>query len=96
VETVEGRDVTLMFEARRCIHARFCVTGAPKTFLANVDGPWLHPDDTPVEQLAAIAAACPSGAIRIRRKDGGADEAAPPVNLIHLRENGPLAVARPF
>lgn len=91
VETVEGRDLTLMFEAKRCIHARFCVTGAPTVFLANVKGPWLHPDTLPVERLAAIAHECPSGAIRYRRKDGQPDETVPPVNLAAVREAGPYA-----
>jgi CDGSH-type Zn-finger protein len=35
---------------------------------------------------------CPSGAIRYARKDGGPDETAPLVNLVQLRENGPLGV----
>jgi CDGSH-type Zn-finger protein len=35
---------------------------------------------------------CPSGAIRYKRKDGVADEAPPPVNLIAVREGGPYAV----
>ncbi len=49
VEVVEGRNTTLMFETKRCIHARFCVTGAPSVFLANVQGPWIHPDTIDVE-----------------------------------------------
>ena len=89
IETVEGRALTLTFEAKRCIHSRFCVTGAPTVFLANVQGPWIHPDSMDVERLAAIAQECPSGAIQYRRKDGQPDESAPPVNLASLRENGP-------
>ncbi|GAA0719468.1 ferritin-like domain-containing protein [Dokdonella soli] len=92
VEVVEGTHLTLDFEAKRCIHARFCVTGAPRVFLANVQGPWIHPDAMDVEALAAIAHACPSGAIRYKRKDGRPDETAPPVNLIAIREAGPYAV----
>jgi CDGSH-type Zn-finger protein/uncharacterized Fe-S cluster protein YjdI len=91
IELVEGRDLTLRFETPRCIHSRFCVTGAPNTFLANVQGPWLHPDDTPTDRLIEIAHACPSGAITYARKDGGSDEAAPAVNLVGVRENGPYA-----
>jgi CDGSH-type Zn-finger protein/uncharacterized Fe-S cluster protein YjdI len=91
VETVEGQALSLSFEGRRCIHARFCVTGAPTVFLANVKGPWLHPDALDVERLAAIAQECPSGAIRYRRKDGHPDEVAPPVNLAAIREAGPCA-----
>jgi CDGSH-type Zn-finger protein/uncharacterized Fe-S cluster protein YjdI len=92
VEHVEGQRLQLLFEGKRCIHARFCVTGAPKVFLANVQGPWIHPDSMPVERLVEVAHACPSGAIRYRRKDGQPNEDAPPVNLASVRENGPYAV----
>jgi CDGSH-type Zn-finger protein/uncharacterized Fe-S cluster protein YjdI len=91
VERVQGEKLELLFEARRCIHARFCVTGAPKVFLANVQGPWIHPDAMPVEGLVEIAHACPSGAIQYRRVDGASDETAPPVNLASVRERGPYA-----
>jgi len=91
VETVRGEKIELEFEAQRCIHSRFCVTWAPRVFLANVQGPWIHPDAMPVERLVEVAHACPSGAIRYRRLDGEADEAAPPVNLASVREAGPYA-----
>ena len=92
VEAIEGKDMTLLFDAKKCIHSRFCVTWAPKVFLANVEGPWIHPDAMEVERLVEIAHVCPSGAIRYQRKDGKSDEAAPPVNLASVRENGPYAV----
>jgi CDGSH-type Zn-finger protein/uncharacterized Fe-S cluster protein YjdI len=91
VETVQGRQIELQFEAKRCIHSRFCVTWAPRVFLANVQGPWIHPDAVPVERLVEVAHACPSGAIRYRRKDGAPDEPAPEVNLATVREAGPYA-----
>jgi CDGSH-type Zn-finger protein/uncharacterized Fe-S cluster protein YjdI len=91
VEVVEGQLLTLKFDTPRCIHARFCVTGAPTVFLANVVGPWLHPDTLATERLVAVAHECPSGAISYIRKDGGANEAAPPVNLAAIREAGPYA-----
>ncbi|WP_457418246.1 ferritin-like domain-containing protein [Roseateles sp. P5_E7] len=92
VEIVQGEKLELRFEAKRCIHARFCVTGAPKVFLANTPGAWLYPDAMPVERLVDIAHACPSGAIQVRRKDGEADEAPPPVNLLQVREAGPYGI----
>lgn len=91
IEQVEGEKLTLRFEAKRCIHARFCVTGAPKVFLANVQGPWIHPDAMDVERLVDIAHACPSGAIQYTRRDGRPDESPPPVNLAAVREAGPYA-----
>lgn len=77
VETVQGEKLELRFHAKLCIHARFCVTQAPAVFLADVKGPWIHPDAMNVEELAAIARACPSGAIQYTRKDGGAEDVAP-------------------
>jgi CDGSH-type Zn-finger protein/uncharacterized Fe-S cluster protein YjdI len=91
VERVRGERLELEFDGQRCIHSRFCVTWAPRVFLANVKGPWIHPDAMPVEGLVEVAHACPSGAIRYRRLDGGAEEAAPPVNLATVREAGPYA-----
>jgi CDGSH-type Zn-finger protein/uncharacterized Fe-S cluster protein YjdI len=91
VERVEGDKLTLLFEGKRCIHARFCVTRTPSVFLANVKGPWIHPDAMDVADVVEVAHACPSGAIRYVRKDGGTQESAPPVNLAALREGGPYA-----
>ena len=91
IEYVDAEKLTLIYEGKRCIHARHCVTWGPSVFLANVKGPWLHPDTIDAERVAEIAHVCPSGAIRYRRKDGRPDEAAPPVNLAAVREAGPYA-----
>lgn len=88
-EVVDGEIVQITFSGKLCIHSRFCVTGAPKVFLANVKGPWIHPDAMDAEELMAVARECPSGAIQYRRRDGGREEQAPPVNLISVREAGP-------
>jgi CDGSH-type Zn-finger protein/uncharacterized Fe-S cluster protein YjdI len=91
VELVDGEAVQVVYRGKLCIHSRFCVTGAPKVFLANVEGPWIHPDEMHAEELVAVARECPSGAIQYRRKDGGPEEHAPPVNLIRVQEGGPYA-----
>ncbi|UPT63138.1 MAG: CDGSH iron-sulfur domain-containing protein [Hyphomonadaceae bacterium JAD_PAG50586_4] len=90
-EVVDGETVQIIYHGKLCIHSRFCVTGAPKVFLANVQGPWIHPDDMDAEELMAVSRECPSGAIQYRRKDGGREEQPPPVNLISVREAGPYA-----
>lgn len=92
VEHIEGTALTLIYDGKKCIHARFCVTGGPKVFLANVKGPWINPDATEVDHLVELAHICPSGAIRYKRKDGKHDETPPLVNLLAIREAGPYAV----
>jgi CDGSH-type Zn-finger protein/uncharacterized Fe-S cluster protein YjdI len=91
IEEARAPNVLLRFEGKRCIHSRNCVLGAPDVFLANVQGPWLHPEAVRVDELVAIAEACPSGAITYERTDGGSQERAPKVNVVRIRENGPLA-----
>ena len=92
VDYIEGRDLTLIYEGKKCIHSRFCVTWGPKVFIANVKGPWINPDAMATDALTEIAHVCVSGAIRYKRKDGQPDEAPPPVNLISVREGGPYAI----
>lgn len=91
VEEIDSDRLTLLYEGKRCIHARHCVTWGPNVFLANVQGPWIHPEAMDAERVAEIAHLCPSGAIRYRRKDGRPEESAPPVNLVAVREAGPYA-----
>lgn len=92
VERIPGKDIDIIFNTPRCIHARHCVLTQPGVFKANVVGPWIDPDATTTEGLVTVAHMCPSGAIGYARHDGGPEEAAPPVNLVQLRENGPIGV----
>ncbi len=64
----------------------------PEVFRPNVEGEWISPDAASAAVVAEIAHNCPSGAISYERHDGGPAEAAPVVNLVTVRENGPLAV----
>jgi len=93
IEQVTGRGATISFDGRRCIHARRCVISQPGVFKANVKGDWIDPDAASAEELIFVALNCPSGAIQVTRRDGGAPEPIPLVNTITVRENGPIAVS---
>jgi CDGSH-type Zn-finger protein/uncharacterized Fe-S cluster protein YjdI len=92
IEIAKGRDVTIVFDGKRCIHSRHCVLDAPTVFKANTPGEWIHPDAVSAEAVVHVAHNCPSGAIRYERHDGGPVETAPQVNQLRIRENGPYAV----
>lgn len=92
LEIASSPAVTIKYDKKLCIHARFCMLWQPQVYLANVEGPWIDPAADSVEAVVAVAHNCPSGAIRYERHDGKPNEQAPPVNVIYLRENGPLAV----
>jgi uncharacterized Fe-S cluster protein YjdI/CDGSH-type Zn-finger protein len=92
-EIVKGRDVTIRFDASRCIHSRGCVLGHPEIYVPNVEGEWIHPDGATADTVMLTALNCPSGAIRVARNDGTAHSDAPPVvNTVRVRENGHLAI----
>ena len=90
-ETVRAAKVTIHFEALKCVHSRNCVLSRPDVFVPNVEGEWIHPERATPDEVAALAANCPSGAITYERFDGVANEPPPLVNTLHVRENGPLA-----
>jgi CDGSH-type Zn-finger protein/uncharacterized Fe-S cluster protein YjdI len=92
MEEVRGKKVLIRFDGAKCIHSRHCVLDRPDVFVPNVQGEWIHPDAATPDEVAALALACPSGAIAYERLDGGAAEAPPLVNTARVRENGPVAL----
>ncbi|HEY3698938.1 MAG TPA: CDGSH iron-sulfur domain-containing protein, partial [Spongiibacteraceae bacterium] len=92
VDVARGTAVEVRFDHSRCIHSRHCVLDEPTVFIANKPGEWIYPDAVSAERIAQVAHNCPSGAITYTRLDGGENELAPLVNVIRVRENGPLAV----
>jgi len=95
-EVVRGKQVTIRFNAGRCIHSRHCVLDRPDVFVPNVAGEWIHPDRATPQEALEIAHQCPSGAIQCEAVDGSAMERAPIVNTVRIRENGPLAIHAPI
>ncbi len=90
-EVVRGPSGAIRFNAERCIHSRNCVLDRPDVFVPNVAGEWIHPERASAGELAALARNCPSGAIQFEPSDGTSGETAPLVNIVRVRENGPLA-----
>ena len=95
-EVVSSAEVTIEFDGQRCIHSRGCVLSRPDVFVPNVQGAWIHPEKATANEVLELAHNCPSGAIQCHRPDGAAMEHAPEVNLVHVRENGPLAFHAPL
>ena len=92
-ETVKGREVTIHFDGKLCVHSRNCVLSHPEVFVPNVKGEWIYPDAAPADEVIRIGQNCPSGAIRVTRNAGGPGSDKPPVvNTLRVRENGPLAI----
>ena len=94
MEVAESREMRILFDGSRCIHSRNCVLSRPDVFVPNVEGAWIHPERASAAAIAELAHRCPSGAIRYEPvHPGGLEEAPPQVNVVTVRENGPLAFA---
>lgn len=91
METVSGKNITIQFDGKKCIHSRNCVLNRPDVFVPNVQGEWIYPDRATAGEIQNLALNCPSGAIRYTSKNESENEKAPLVNTVHVRENGPLA-----
>ena len=95
-EVVKSANATIEFDGTRCVHSRNCVLSRPDVFVPNVQGAWIHPERASANEILEIAHNCPSGAIQCKNPDGSTLEKAPIVNLVHVRETGPLAFHAPL
>ena len=95
IQKYEGKEITVYFDASRCIHAGKCVHGLPDVFRANVEGPWINPDASDSETLAKLIETCPSGALSYARRDSES-ETAPATTSVTVESDGPLTVHGDF
>lgn len=79
-------DVTVYYDARRCIHFAACVRGLPQVF--NPDArPWIQAGAAPAVEVAEVVRRCPTGALHYVLRDGPAEQPEPAT--VDVRENGP-------
>ncbi len=88
-KTYRSDDINVTFDAGRCIHTKECVHGLPEVFDVE-KRPWIRPDKAAPQNVAEVIMRCPTGALQFERKDGGAPEPVPAVNLISVAKDGPL------
>jgi uncharacterized Fe-S cluster protein YjdI len=63
-KTYEGAAVSVSFDNELCDHAAECVRGLPAVFEVG-RRPWIIPDNASADEVVAVVARCPSGALRI-------------------------------
>jgi uncharacterized Fe-S cluster protein YjdI len=84
----EGAAVTIYFEGKRCRHFAECLRGLPAVF-DTAARPWIQPDNASADEVSAIVARCPSGALHAVRADGVAEAPDDPTSITSV-EGGPL------
>lgn len=87
----DAAGVTVTYDAARCIHAAVCVRGLPAVFDPD-RRPWIAPDAAPPDDVMAVVAGCPTGALHARRPDGTNPEPVPARTTATASGAGPLYV----
>jgi CDGSH-type Zn-finger protein/uncharacterized Fe-S cluster protein YjdI len=84
-----GANISIQYDAKRCIHAAECAHGLPAVFDPQRK-PWVDANGASPDEIVAVVARCPTGALHYTRHDGGPAEAVPAQNTIAVEANGPL------
>jgi len=62
LQVYETEGITVTFDPRLCIHAAECVRGLPKVF-DPTRRRWIQPEHASPDEVAAVVARCPTGAL---------------------------------
>jgi uncharacterized Fe-S cluster protein YjdI len=90
VRVYTGAEVTVRYEARRCIHFAECVHGLPAVFDTE-QHPWVAPDGAAAADVAEVVRRCPSGALHYELRGGDPERPEQPTRVA-LVPDGPMVV----
>lgn len=92
VYTYEGTDIDVHYAKLLCSHAAECGKRLSAVFDTS-QKPWVQPDKGSVDDIKAVVAACPSGALRYALKGGAPEHLTPNEASVTVEANGPYRVA---
>jgi uncharacterized Fe-S cluster protein YjdI len=83
--------IVVHWEPGLCIHAAECLRRLPSVFDRH-GRPWINVDGAEPDAIATTVTACPSGALRFERRDGGPAEETPATAVVFPQPDGPYHV----
>lgn len=84
-------EVTVVWEAEKCIHSAMCVKGLPEVFQPK-ERPWIKIDSGTTDKIIETVKKCPSGALSYYMTNS-ADKTSETLDTkVEVLENGPLLV----
>ena len=89
--TYENDALRVFWDSSRCIHTGLCLRLGGGTFDTR-RRPWVDLDAADTDSVVSAIEACPTGALRYERVDGGSGEEADVPTTIVPWPNGPLMV----
>lgn len=89
--TYAGEEAVVTFNPRICSHAAECGRIASHIFNPE-ERPWVQPDKGTRAEVEEVVAACPSGALALKRPDGAREHRMPDRCDITVEKDGPYWV----
>lgn len=68
VREYSNGEVTIVWKPDLCIHSGICVKMLPKVYNPT-ERPWIKPHNATTEEIIEQVAACPSGALSIKKQE---------------------------
>ncbi|WP_411767893.1 (4Fe-4S)-binding protein [Winogradskyella sp. A3E31] len=84
-------EVTVVWEAEKCIHSGICVKGLPDVFQPK-ERPWINIDAASTDTLVGQVKECPSGALSYYMNSEKDKSQQSMETKVEVTENGPLLV----
>ncbi|WP_400076951.1 (4Fe-4S)-binding protein [Winogradskyella sp. R77965] len=84
-------EVTIVWEAEKCIHSAICVKNSPNVFQPS-DRPWIKIDAAATDEIVDTVKQCPSGALSFYMNDADDKTSESLETKVEVIENGPLLV----
>lgn len=88
-------EVTIVWEAQKCIHSANCVGNLPSVFKPN-ERPWIQAEDATTDDIIRTVDKCPSGALTYymnnKKEEKMSNESQSMETIVEVLENGPLMV----
>lgn len=91
IHKYDGKDADVFWDGRLCIHIGECGRAKGDLFVGGRK-PWCQPDTTNADDVKDVVERCPTGALVLKRKDGGSVEVAAAENVVVVSNQGPLYV----
>ena len=84
-------EVTVVWEAKKCVHSGICVKGLPSVFRPNVR-PWIRVNGASTEEIVTQVKQCPSTALSYYMNKDVVTNKSDKEIKVEVRENGPILV----
>ncbi|WP_439151465.1 (4Fe-4S)-binding protein [Winogradskyella sp.] len=91
IKEYDNGEVTVGWEADKCIYSAKCVKNLPNVFQPN-ERPWIKIDASSTDALVETIKKCPSGALSYKMNNTKVDSAKSSEIKVEVLENGPLLV----